>query len=549
MDYGQAETEFAGICPLAESEPLARVETAGRWAMAQRIVAFVACALLLPLFAVLYPLVRCSSRGPFLFSQLRRGYRGRPFRIYKIRTMQVKGEKSTVQSVLHNHPDTTCVGRVLRELKIDELLQLWNVVRGEMAFVGPRPIPTDLDDFLLERIPNFGLRNNVLPGLTSVAQLAARSNTHSIESILEDWQNRHELDLSGIQNTSFTYDIYVLGKTVSYMLRRGLQFLHLVPRHDASTAELAGTRRATLVLGTPIANASYEQVVQQIKEWTDRRSHHYIGVVPVHSVILANWHQSHRRALEHASINTPDGVPIVWAQRLLGHRGASRVAGCSLMPMVLERAQAEAWRVAFYGGAPDRLRQLVANMRQRFPRLNIVDAISPPFRPLNAQEDQEMVDRLNAGRPNIVFVGLGCPKQERWMLEHIRRVPAVMIGVGAAFDLHAGAVPPTPQILQKAGLEWAFRLCCQPRRLFMRYATTNPTYAAMILWQLFKRFVLRRNYQVALNWPRAATEQIQVQVFRNALRAVDGGFATRSVSQRYHAEADAVAASSSAIDG
>ncbi|MCY2954568.1 MAG: WecB/TagA/CpsF family glycosyltransferase [Planctomycetota bacterium] len=549
MDYGRAETKFDGICPPAESEPLASVETAGPWAMTQRIVAFVACALLLPLLAVLYPLVRCSSRGPFLFSQLRRGYRGKPFLIYKIRTMHLKGEKPTVQSVLHNHPDTTRVGRVLRELKIDELLQLWNVVRGDMALVGPRPIPTDLDDFLLERIPNFKLRNNVLPGLTSVAQLAARSNTHSVESILEDWKNRHELDLLGMHNKSFTYDLYVLGKTVLYMLRQMLQFLLLVPRHDARPAEFAGTRRATLVLGTPIVNASYEQIIQQIKEWTEQRSRHYIGVVAVHNIVLAKWRPSHRRALQQASINTPDGMPIVWAQRLLGHRGASRVAGCSLMPMVLEHAETQAWRVAFYGGAPDRLRQLVANMSQRFPRLNIVDAISPPFRHLNAQEDQEMVDRLNARRPDIVFVGLGCPKQERWMLEHIDRVPAVMIGVGAAFDLHAGAVPPTPQFLQKAGLEWLFRLCCQPRRLFIRYATTNPTYVAMILWQLFKRFVLRRDYQVALNWPQTPTGKIQVQVFRNTLRAVDGGFATGSVSQRHDPQSDAVAASSAAIDG
>ncbi len=516
---------------MSEREKAVLGEWWGGWAGAQRVMAFVGCVVLLPLFAVLYVLVRGTSRGPFLFRQIRRGYRGRPFVIYKIRTMKEGGGKSTVQSVVGNHPDTTRIGRVLRELKVDELVQLWNVAKGEMALVGPRPIPTDLEDFLLERIPDFGKRRRVLPGLTSLGQLAARSETRSVESILEDWRKRHELDLEGIEKQSFRYDLYVLVKTVGYMVGRAMRSLRFASVCESGVGGVGGVHRGTLVLGTAIANASYEQVIGQIKEWRECGSSHYIGVVSVHSVVTARWREGHRRALEEASLNTADGVPIVWAQKLLGYGKATRVAGCSLMPMVLERAEAEGWRVAFYGGSPERLRELVVRMRRRYPGLAITDAISPPFRELSVEEDREVVDRLNAGRPDIVFVGLGCPKQERWMLEHRGRVRGILIGVGAAFDLHAGVVPPTPPVLQRAGLEWLFRLCCEPRRLFWRYATTNPAYVVMILWQLIKRWVLRRDYQVELKWGEMAGGRIEVQSFGNIER-VGVGRATEEVEAR-----------------
>ena len=193
---------------------------------------------------------------------------------------------------------------------------------------------------------------------------------------------------------------------------------------------------------------------------------------------------------------TADGVPVVWAQRLFGDRDARRVYGPDLMQEGLARAAREGWRVAFYGGRPEALDALLRRVRKRHPGLSIVLAESPPFRPLSEEEERSLQQRFERADPQLVWVGLGCPKQERWMHEHVERVPGVMFGVGAAFDFHAGIVRQAPAFLQKIGMEWFFRLLCEPRRLFKRYATTNPIYVFKLGLQVFSRHILRRKYQV-----------------------------------------------------
>ena len=159
----------------------------------------------------------------------------------------------------------------------------------------------------------------------------------------------------------------------------------------------------------------------------------------------------------------------------------------------LAEANRHGMRIAFYGGHPDRLKILVAAIQRQFPKVKIVEAISPPFRALSAEEDRQFTQRLIDAKPHILWVGLGCPKQEVWMSKH-RMIPGVMVGVGAAFDFHAGAVSQAPHWIQKMGLEWAYRLAMEPRRLFLRYLTTNPTFLFRAALQLGRKLLFKHQY-------------------------------------------------------
>jgi len=248
------------------------------------------------------------------------------------------------------------------------------------------------------------------------------------------------------------------------------------------------------ILGIPIANLCYEKVVGRILQWGGARENRYIGICNVHSTTCSSWVPELRKALLNSDMNTADGMPLVWMQRLLGFKKASRVYGPTLMLKTIEKAAAKNLRMAFYGGHPDRLPVLLESLHEKFPGLNVVEAISPPFRALTSEEDNEFTRRLNDAKPHIIWVGIGCPKQEVWMFEHRPRIQGVMIGVGAAFDFHAGAVSQAPAILQRIGLEWAYRLYCEPRRLFKRYLTTNPVFLACAAWQLANKTLRRAVY-------------------------------------------------------
>ncbi len=270
----------------------------------------------------------------------------------------------------------------------------------------------------------------------------------------------------------------------------------------AETEVEAEAHTTTSVGGVPIANLDYEGFLQRIAHWISTGWSRYICVVPAASVVEAALDPSHREALRGAGLNAADGMPVVWTQRLLGRRGASRVYGPELTLRTLATAAERGWRVAFYGGHPQRLAAMTQRLHARFPRLRIADAVSPPFRKLSASEDEAMVRRLADARPDILFVGLGCPKQERWMADHIGRLPCVMLGVGAAFDFHAGAVHQAPPLLQRFGLEWAFRLACEPRRLWKRYVKTNPIFVAIMIHHV------ARHWLAKMSWRGRATQDM-----------------------------------------
>ncbi|MDO9301263.1 MAG: WecB/TagA/CpsF family glycosyltransferase, partial [Anaerolineales bacterium] len=177
----------------------------------------------------------------------------------------------------------------------------------------------------------------------------------------------------------------------------------------------------------------------------------------------------YRQVINSADLVTPDGMPLVWMLRLKGHPDQQRVYGPTLMLHVLEVAARENVAVGFYGSLPEVLQSLLARMEDRFPSLKVAYSFSPPFQEMSQEEEVEVVKRINDSSVRILFVGLGCPKQEKWMAEHRGRINAVMLGVGAAFDFHAGVKSQAPAWMQKIGLEWFYRLVTEPRRLWRRY--------------------------------------------------------------------------------
>ena len=228
---------------------------------------------------------------------------------------------------------------------------------------------------------------------------------------------------------------------------------------------------------------SYSDSVSRVLGWAQGGDSRYVCCANVHSVMESFDSAEFRRCINSADLVTSDGVPLVWALRRLGIASATRVYGPDLMPAVLRAADNEGLRVGFYGGKIETLRLLTEGTNRQYPGL-VGYSFSPPFRELTPEEDQMVVDRINASGVQILFVGLGCPKQEMWMAAHKGRVQAVMVGVGAAFDFLAGVKAQAPSWLQAAGLEWLFRLFVEPKRLWRRYLKHNPRFVALFAAQL-----------------------------------------------------------------
>jgi N-acetylglucosaminyldiphosphoundecaprenol N-acetyl-beta-D-mannosaminyltransferase len=238
------------------------------------------------------------------------------------------------------------------------------------------------------------------------------------------------------------------------------------------------------VLGVGVSAINIPLAVQTIELWIEQRDPHYVCVTGVHGVMESQADQDLRAIHNRAGLVTPDGMPLVWVGRLKGQRQMTRVYGPDLMLALCERAAEKGYRHYFYGGAEGVPEQLAEALRVRFPGLQVAGTYSPPFRPLTPEEDADVVSMINAADPDIVWVGLSTPKQERWMAAHVSRIHApVMLGVGAAFDFHTGRKPQAPGWMQRNGLEWLFRLLTEPKRLWKRYVYNNPRFIALILLQ------------------------------------------------------------------
>ena len=231
-------------------------------------------------------------------------------------------------------------------------------------------------------------------------------------------------------------------------------------------------------------HASYSDCIQLILSWVLGGESRYACIANVHTIMEAYDSVVFRRLVNNADLVTSDGMPLVWMMRAKGVKRQERVYGPTLMLKVIESAARENVPVGFYGSAPKVLESLVHRMQARYKGLKVAFSCSPDFRPMSPEEDASIIEKINQSGTRILFVGLGCPKQEYWMAEHRGRVNAVMIGVGAAFDFHSGVKPQAPAWMQRVGLEWLFRLAVEPRRLWKRYLYHNPRFMVLAVGEL-----------------------------------------------------------------
>ena len=238
------------------------------------------------------------------------------------------------------------------------------------------------------------------------------------------------------------------------------------------------------VLGVGVSAVTKDLALETIDGWIDRRDPNYVCVTGVHGVIESQRDERLRHIHNAAGLVTPDGMPLVWLSHLKGFRHVERGYGPDLMLALCEHSVEKGYRHYFYGGAEGVPQQLASNLQQWFPGLQVAGTYSPPFRPLTEAEDAQVVEMINEANPDIAWVGLSTPKQERWMAAHVGRLNApVLLGVGAAFDFHTGRKPQAPSWMQRSGLEWLFRLMTEPRRLWKRYLINNPLFVTLVLLQ------------------------------------------------------------------
>ena len=244
------------------------------------------------------------------------------------------------------------------------------------------------------------------------------------------------------------------------------------------SASRSRPRPTEAVLGIPLALTDYERTLDWIDAAVAADAREYICVAAVHTVMACQEDPALRAAVQGSSFTVPDGQPLVWALRALGHDLGDRVYGPELMDRACARAARTGQRMYLYGGRNQGgLAQLARALRLRHPGLKIVGGYAPPFRPLTDAEEDAIAHDIDRSGADVVWVGIGVPKQEKWMARMRPRLDApVLIGVGAAFDFHAGLVPQAPPTLQRYGLEWLFRFLQEPRRLWRRYARYNPRF-------------------------------------------------------------------------
>lgn len=238
----------------------------------------------------------------------------------------------------------------------------------------------------------------------------------------------------------------------------------------------------TEILKTNINVLSMEQTVEYLHSHLEELRGEYVCVSNVHTTVMAYRDEEYRKVQNGSALNLPDGKPLSITQRKHGYEKAGRVPGPDLMLLIFALSEERGYRHFFYGSTQETLDKLVVNLKQKYPKLEIADSYSPPFRPLTEEEDREIIDRINNAKPDFIWVGLGAPKQEKWMAAHKHKVSGVMLGVGAGFDFHAGTVKRAPKWIQELCGEWFWRMLQDPKRLLPRYLDTNTAFL-YYLWK------------------------------------------------------------------
>jgi N-acetylglucosaminyldiphosphoundecaprenol N-acetyl-beta-D-mannosaminyltransferase len=241
------------------------------------------------------------------------------------------------------------------------------------------------------------------------------------------------------------------------------------------------------VLGVGISVLNLQSALAAIIDAVKTRRKGYICVTGVHGVMEAQDDANFKSILNDAFLCTPDGMPMVWAGKLNGHREMRRVYGPDLMLDVCAWSEKSGGKHFFYGGADGVAELLAQKLKLKFSKLEIVGTFTPPFRPLNSDEEKKLAEQIRTAQPDILWVGLSTPKQEKFMAEYLPKLDVtLMVGVGAAFDFHSGRVKQAPRWMQRSGLEWFYRLCSEPRRLAKRYFRNNPLFILKFSAQLLR---------------------------------------------------------------
>jgi len=252
-------------------------------------------------------------------------------------------------------------------------------------------------------------------------------------------------------------------------------------------AEASDMPERVNVLGVGVSAITMSDALTTIDRWIAGGANRYVCVTGVHGVMESQADPTLRDIHNRAGLVTPDGMPLVWLSWLRGYREVERVYGPDLMLACCRASVSKGYRHFLYGGGPGVPERLAERLQKQFPGLQIAGTWSPPFHELTTTEEASMLDRIGSAHPDIVWVGLSTPKQERWMARYVDRLPVpVLIGVGAAFDLHAGLKKQAPRWMQRTGLEWLFRLATEPRRLWRRYLKNNPWFVWRLLLESSK---------------------------------------------------------------
>lgn len=257
---------------------------------------------------------------------------------------------------------------------------------------------------------------------------------------------------------------------------------------DATPKQAKSFIQQIRIVGTPVSIISIDQLLNLFDEWFVNRRDRYVVFRDVHGVVRARKDRQLRSAHENADIMAPDGMPLVWAARAAGIERASRVCGPDFLPAACAFGLSRGWRHYFYGGAPGVADGVAKELTEKYPGLIVAGTQCPPFRPLTYEEDEQACAAIRETNPHLVWIGLGTPKQELWMAAHRGKCGgAVLLGVGAAFDIYAGLSGRAPQWVQKYGLEWAYRLVHNPTRLWRRYLIYAPIFVLIAVGELITR--------------------------------------------------------------
>lgn len=263
---------------------------------------------------------------------------------------------------------------------------------------------------------------------------------------------------------------------------------HLADQRENSRIQLADVPSViprVNILGVGVTPVNLPQTINILEQWRAEGRREYVLCTTVHGIMEAQKDPEIRSALNRSGLTTEDGMPLVWWCQRGGYPNAGRVYGPDLLLAMCERAPQTGHRHYFYGGSPRVVEALVSRLVQRFPGLIVAGYRSPPFRPLTQEEDAADVRAINEARPDYVWVGIGMPKQDKWIVRHVGKIEAAaLLGVGAAFDFVAGAKPQAPLWMQRSGLEWLFRLITEPRRLAHRYLVYNSIFVVRAFQQL-----------------------------------------------------------------